>query len=209
MQFAYKNLPIVAAVLALSGHIKLDLDCLNDRDSLLNIAYGCYVNCQDCPHNEGAYLYFDKVRSVFVRSGKVGGRGFAERDKDHISGAKAARPSSRFYRLYPSKESSRATSKRKGHFESLLQVVAAGFDPKSEHVGNLDRDHKNDSIFIFNEEEERLIKSSMNNLKCSAKAKFSHMLAYQMELGYDLALAPEDVVSANPGFESVLGVFSS
>ena len=50
------------------------------------------------------------------------------------------------------------------------------------------------------------IKSSMKNLKCSAKVKFQHMLAYQMELGYDLALSPDDVVSSNPGFESVLGI---
>ena len=49
----------------------------------------------------------------------------------------------------------------------------------------------------------------MKNLKCSAKVKFTHMLAYQMKLGYDLALTPGDVVSENPGFESVLGVLSS
>ena len=50
-------------------------------------------------------------------------------------------------------------------------------------------------------------KKSMKNLKCSRIDKFKHMLAYQLEMGYDLALAPGDVVSMNPGFESILGVF--
>jgi len=185
------------------------ISTVNKRDSLLNTDSTSYVKCDDCPNNEGAYLYFDRVRQVFVRSGKVGGRGFIERGKDHISGAKAARPSSAFYREHPSKEPVRTKSKRKGNFESLLQVVAAGFDPKSEHVEKLNRDFKSGGILIFDEDEECLIKSSMKNLKCSAKVKFSHMLAYQMELGYDLALAWEDIVSANLGFESVLGVLTS
>ena len=47
----------------------------------------------------------------------------------------------------------------------------------------------------------------MKNLKCLAKEKFGHMLGYLVEMGYDLALAPGDVVSTNPGFESVLGVY--
>ena len=47
----------------------------------------------------------------------------------------------------------------------------------------------------------------MKTLNCRANVKFQHMLAYQMELGYDLALSPNDVVSSNPGFESVLRVF--
>ena len=47
----------------------------------------------------------------------------------------------------------------------------------------------------------------MKNLKCLAKEKFGHMLGYLVEMGYDLALAPGDVVSTNPGFKSVLGVY--
>ena len=207
MRFASNNLPVVAAILVLSGHIKSDLECLNERDSLLITDSSRYIECSDCPDNEGAYLYFDSVRQVFVRSGKVGGRGFIERGDEHLKGAKEKRPSSRFYRLYPSKESTRSSSKRKGHFESLIQFVAAGFDPKSEYADNLDKDHKNGGIFVMTKVEERLIKSSMKNLKCSAKEKFGHMLGYLVEMGYDLALAPGGVVSTNPGFESVLGVY--
>ena len=53
------------------------------------------------------------------------------------------------------------------------------------------------------------IKLSMCNLNCSTRAKFKHMLAYQMEFGYDLALSPGDAVSMNPGFEAVLGIVNS
>ena len=48
----------------------------------------------------------------------------------------------------------------------------------------------------------------MKNLNCDAIAKFHHILAYQMELGYDLAISPDNNVSCSPGFESVLGVVS-
>lgn len=117
-----------------------------------------------------------------------------------MKGSKEKRPSSAFYRLYPSRESTRAINKRRGHFESLLQVVGAGFNSKGEHVGNIDKDFKNGGIFVMDKAEEQLIKCSMKNLKCSTKVKFSHMLAYLMEMGYDLSLAPGDVVSENPGF---------
>jgi len=120
-----------------------------------------------------------------------------------MKGSKEKIPSSisTFYRLYPSRESTRVINKRWGHFaESLLQVVGAGFNPKGEHVGNIDKDFKNGGIFVMDKAEEQLIKCSMKNLKCSTKVKFSHMLAYLMEMGYDLSLAPGDVVSENPGF---------
>jgi len=60
---------------------------------------------------------------------------------------------------------------------------------------------------ILSKREEENIRSSMKTLNCRANVNFQHMLAYQMELGYDLALLPNDVVSSNLGFESVLGVF--
>ena len=209
LRFAYNNLPLVAAIMILSGHTKIDLECLNERDSLLVTDSSRYVNGADSPSSEGAYLYLDGVRQVFIRSGKVAGRGFSTRDEEHKKAAKESRPSSTFYRLYPSKESTRAKCRRRGHFESLVQVIAAGFDPTSEEVDLLDRDYTDGGIFVVSTVEKGRIKSSMRNLNCDNKAKFRHMLAYQMELGYDLALSPGDVVSMNPGFEAVLGVVSS
>ena len=191
----------------LSGHSKPDLEYRNERDSLLVTDSNCYVKCVDCPENEGSYLYYDMIHRVFVKSGKVAGRGFGERGNDHIKGAKEIRPSSTFYRLYLSKHSERARSKRRDHFESLQEVIATGFDPNSTQVDSLDRDYKKGGFFIISTEEDLQIKLSMKNLKCSTKVKFNHMLAYLMELGYNLSLAPGDVVSTNPGFESILSVF--
>ena len=122
-------------------------------------------------------MYFDVVCQVFVRRGKVAGRGFVDRSNDHMTAAKVPRPLSTFYRLYPSKELIGTNSKRRGYFEPLLQIVAAGFDLKSEHIENLDRYYKNGGVFTLSKDEERLIKSSLKNLKCSTKVKFSHMLA--------------------------------
>ena len=211
VNFACNNLPVVAAVMALSGHLKSDLECLHDRDSLLITDASCFIKCNehDYKDKEGTYLCFDTVRNVFVRSGKVAGRGFIVRGDEHLKASKAARPSSQLYRQYPSKESDRATNKRKGHFESLLQVVATGFDPNSEEIKSLQLDYKNGGVFVLTRGDVDRIKSSMKNLKCSDNEKFQHMLACLMELGYDLALSPEDIVSTNPGFESVLCVISS
>ena len=91
--FAYNNLPVIVTVFVLSGHIKSNLGCLNEQDSLLLIDTNCYIKCNICPSNEGAYLYFDKVCHVFVRSVKVGGREFFERGNNHVKGAKEAQPS--------------------------------------------------------------------------------------------------------------------
>lgn len=85
-------------------------------------------------------MYFDLIRKVFVRSGNVAGQGFTCTNDEHLTVAKAPRSFSTLYHVYPSKESPRAKNKRKGHFQSLLQVVAAGFDPKSEHVDTFGKD---------------------------------------------------------------------
>ena len=84
----------------LSGHAKSDIACLNERDSLLVTDSSRYVKCANSPSSEGAYLYLYSVRQVFIRSGKVDGRGFSVRNEEHKKAAKESRPSSTFYRLY-------------------------------------------------------------------------------------------------------------
>ena len=71
MRFAFNNLPVVAAVMVLCGHTKADISCLSGKDSLLSTDIGLYVKCCNVPDKEGAYLYFNTVRQVFVQSGKV------------------------------------------------------------------------------------------------------------------------------------------
>ena len=204
MCFSYTSTPVVAAVLVLSRHIKSSASTsrlVSPPKTQIVTSNVLIAQTIKGP----IYEYVDTVSCVFVTSGRVGGLGFVEGGYDHVKGSKEKRSSAMFYILYPSKELSRSNSKRKGDCKLLIQVVAAGCDPKSEHVENLDKYYNNGGVIILSKEEERLIKSSMKNLKCLSKVKFKHMLAYLMEMGYKLALAPGDVASANPGFESVLG----
>ncbi len=45
--------------------------------------------------------------------------------------------------------------------------------------------------------------------RCSELEKIQNMLGYSVEQGYQLALAPINDKSDNPGYESVLGIYSS
>ena len=76
LRFAFKNLPIIAAMMILSKHLKLDLKCLGESESLLSSNSNQFIPCLAFPRREGAYLYFDVNRGVFIRSGKVVRRGF-------------------------------------------------------------------------------------------------------------------------------------
>jgi len=84
--------------------------------------------------NPRRYIFvFDSNLGDFIRSGKVNGRGFGVRHAEHKKCASDALSSSFFYLVFPLKNSIRASKRdRRGIFESLEQVVAAGFDSKSE-----------------------------------------------------------------------------
>ena len=49
--------------------------------------------------------------------------------------------------------------------------------------------------------------SNDGSMSYAQKQKFRSILAYQFELGYDLAIALSDNVSQSPGFESFIGIF--
>jgi hypothetical protein len=135
LKFAFKNLPVLTATIVLSKHLKIDLKCLSETSCLL----GCNVNqiipCLSFPRREGAYLYFDFNRGVFVRSGKVVIRVFQVRHNKHFAANKEEKSSSHFYFMYPSTEGKRKDKRDMlGSFEHLAQVIAACFGPTSEGV---------------------------------------------------------------------------
>lgn len=159
------------------------------------------------PAREGAYLYFDKIRGEFVRSGKVTGRGFSVRGDEHEKGAKAKAASSHFYFMYPSSESERSSKRDKqGLFDSLTQIIAAGYDPKCDAAKLLDKDWTEGGLLILGDGEKDEIKASMGE-KLTIMEKFRNIVSYQFEFGYDLALCPGLNVSRSPGYESALGIF--
>jgi len=80
--------------------------------------------------------------------------------------------------------------------------LTALFDPTSSDAKSLDRDWTEGGFLILSDEEKDRIS------KCSGKTKlekFHNICAYQLKLGFDLAISPLHNVSQNPGFESVLG----
>ena len=207
-KFARKNLTVVAAYMILAGHTKPRITCIREGGSLLSPNVNNFTPCLRSPTHEGCYLFFDNNDGVFIRSGKVTGRGVEERLKEHKSGAEAETASSNFYDLFPSECSSRADKRgRKGYFEDLLAVFGAGFDPKCSIAESVCKDVKEGGVLILSELEKAKITSSKVDGKMSDIEKFRTILAYQFEIGYDLAIASGDNVSESPGFESFIGIF--
>jgi hypothetical protein len=107
------------------------LDIVNERGHLKCL--GKFIPCLAFPRREGAYLYFDVNRGVFIRSGKVLRCGFQSRHDKHLAASKEEKSSSHFYFMYPSKEGKRKQKRDKlGCFKHLTQIIGAGFDPASE-----------------------------------------------------------------------------
>ena len=132
----------------------------------------------------------------------------APRGKDHHDGAKSPKPSLNFYSLYPALESGRSDKRDKqGSFEHLTQVIAGGFDPSTDSAKLTDKDFRDGGVLILSTEDQKRINGCLKNINSSIK-KFHTILAYQLELGYDLAISPNVNVLQNPGFETVVGVFS-
>ncbi len=76
LKYALKNLSVVAATMALSNHLKTELGYLSKTACLLGCNTNQFIPSLAFQMREGAYLYFDCNRGVFVRSGKVVRRGF-------------------------------------------------------------------------------------------------------------------------------------
>ena len=88
LRFAFKNLPIIAVTMILLKHLKLDLKCLGKSECLLSSNVNQFIPCLAFPKREGAYLYFDVNRGIFIRSGKVVRHGFQSRHNKHLAASK-------------------------------------------------------------------------------------------------------------------------
>jgi hypothetical protein len=155
LKFAFKNLPVVAATMVLLNRLKLDLKCLSKLSCLLACHSNHFIPCDAFPRREGAYLYYDINQGVFVRSGKVVRHGFGARHSEHLAASKEEKSLSHFYFMYPSSEGKRQEKRDKlGSFESLTQVIAAGFDPTSEHAKLVDKDYNAGGLLIMCKDDE-------------------------------------------------------
>jgi hypothetical protein len=117
LKFAFKNLPVLAATMVLSKHLKIELKCLSKTSCFLGGNLKQFIPCLLFSRHEGAYLYIDFNRGVLVRSGKVVRQGFQARHNGHFVASKEEKPSSHFYFMYPSTEGKR--KKQKGQVRML------------------------------------------------------------------------------------------
>eukprot|EP00978_Attheya_sp_CCMP212_P020206 scaffold57540_cov75-Attheya_sp.AAC.2 len=182
------NIPIVSTTMVALNHVKFDLTCLGENDCLLSIQNNFRLASNSEGDLEGCYLYFDRNRSVWVRSGKVTGRSFTTRHDEHKKASK---------------------NEHEGWFENLDQNVAVGIDRTVNGVIRLltaDRDTEQGFLCFENEFKNKIEKVSFNGTK-SIQDKQMHMVAYLFELAYDIALGSANNASTSPGFETPMGVF--
>ena len=104
MKWASQNLPHVAAYMALCWHIKSEILCIDDNQSLLCTPKKLIASINKALLS-GSYLYYDGNNKCWIRSGKVVGRSFAGRDNEHRQMATQSSDSSKFYLRYPSTNS--------------------------------------------------------------------------------------------------------
>jgi hypothetical protein len=202
-----EELSIVASIMLLSNHLKMELKCLGEHACLLAVNMNRFIPSGAFSNRKGVYLYFDGNQDVFMRSGKVVRRGLKEQGKEHLACAKEEKSLLHFYFLYPLMYGKRRDKRDKlGLFEHLTQVIVAGFDPSSEPLMILDKDHTSGGLLIINAEDQHRIKSLLKKDLTSIQ-KHQEIITYLFEFGHDLAISPENNVSQSPGFEMVLGVF--
>lgn len=104
--------------------------------------------------------------------------------------------------------SSRADSRvKQGYFETLIHVIAAGFDPSSDTAKLVDRDWKDGGILIFSNTELDYMKSALTKKNMPELETFQWFLSYQFEMAYGVGITPSLDVSRSFGFEAFLGMF--
>ena len=207
MKWANLNLPPVAAYMTLCGHIKNNIICTDANQSLLCSPKHFLIASNNEALLSGCYLYYDRNNECWIRSGKVVGRSFADRDEEHRRMATKSSDSSKFYLRYPSKNSTRQSQGRNGYFENLSQMIACGFKYGDSGVIDVCREDVGDGgiLCLSRADKDHII--GVNFRGRSADQKFLEMVSYQFELVYDLCIGRLDNVSGNPGFEGCLGIF--
>jgi hypothetical protein len=156
----------------------------------------------------GSYIVMDSNRCKWIRSGKVT-RTFASRIQEHRKASKLRNESSKFYQSYPSKECdadllNELSYTRYGHFEDLEFYCGVAFSSAPTVAATLTKA----SVFKWSNYVSNCIQKT-SWARNTDEYKRVELIAYGLELSYDLCLASADNLSQNPGFETPLGVFGA
>jgi len=152
--------------------------------------------------SEGCYHYYDTTGGDWIRSGKVIGRPFEARHKEHQKSSllKESTPS-RFYTTFPSRDGTLNTQHtRQGFFEDLGISFGAGISRKEPGLSYYLKDTVPQSVFVCNSNYLRYLNMVKFRGIVNVREKQLHMVGYLCELGYDLAIPPANNVSESPGF---------
>ena len=155
-------------------------------------------------HTLWLLFFFNKNEDVWIRSGKAtGDGGIGKRLRTHKQRAKSDRndDGSRFYHCYLSSTSARSSNSAKdGLFEYLTAYIGASFVGDDSTAAVFAKDYDEGGIFFYTREEKEAVRRTNFSGKAGNK-KFTEVVAYLFELGYDLALSLKNNVSDSPGFE--------
>jgi len=158
----------------------------------------------------GGYLIQDMLMEVLRRSGKNFPTTYEERHDIHKKCAadptSAAADSSDLYPEFPSKQSTFVKAGLEsgqiswtGFWEDLKFLCAIGFDKDKPH--NSLQDTTGGGTFKWNQETMKALESRPK-LGTTTGDKQLNMIAYGIELVYDLMLDPANNLSKQPGFEA-------
>jgi len=204
LQFTRDNLAPMAAGMCLVGHIVSDLDTFDITECLMKLPMDelFQIVTGDLGKLEGCYLYYDRKKNKWIRSGKTSGDGdaacFAGRGNKHEQNARCKDEMRKhpLYARYPAFGVDNVGA-REGYFENLDMYCAMSFHSKSDVTALCSHDLEN-SLFVWSGE-------TMEEIKKKGGVLQKHQLdavSYLWELCYDLLLARSDNISVSPGFES-------
>ena len=205
LRFTRDNIPPMAAAMCFFGHIMDDISMHQLDEHLLDLPMNAMFQMisGDLSSLEGCYLYYDKCKHKWIRSGKSSGDGkgacFDGRGKTHQDNAKSKDQmrAHRFYREYPARGVENLGA-QEGHFENLAIYCGMVYD-KGGDVMPLCSNGENDSLFVWSKKSISELKKRGGDLKKNQL----DAVAYLWEICYDLLLAQGANVSSSPGFESL------
>lgn len=205
LRFTRDNIAPIAAMLCLFGHIVDDVHLYGLDECLLEMPMSGMFEAitGNLSKLEGCYLFYDKKKHEFIRSGKSSGVGadacFEGRLDTHEKNSKLREQMMRhvLYRLYPFRGVNNLGAEE-GYFDHLVAYCGMAFDAKDSASAPLFSADASDGLFVWSEETINELKKKGELEKVKRDA-----IAYLWELCYDILLERKKNVSSSPGFESL------
>ena len=210
LEFIWDNLPSMAAVKCVSGHITEHLESYSiDECLLVPPSSIVFQSISKRPANsqlgslEGSYLHYDQKKMKWIRSGKVSGLGadacFNGRGNTHAKNSRLIEQMRKhtFYQEYPAAGVANIGCVG-GHYEYLEVFCGMAFD-RSGDVSPICSVDAANSLFVWSDQAMRELKKKDGSIRDNQLVAMS----YLWEIVDDLLLDKRHNISVSPGFESL------